>query len=189
MPPPGREALLAGLLDRIRDVVPGWRLLARDILGNESRIDFVGTEPAGRVVVVLAGEPGEDLALVARGLAQGAWVEARLGDWAQLAPDRGLRVDRGVRIQLLCPQFGAEALAAARAVGTERMGLARYRFVRNGAGAEPLLEFLFDDGADEPLPEPARRPRDEADAPASPFRSGLTDADLGLTPEEQSELD
>ena len=39
--PPGRDALLAELEQRIRDVVPGWRLLARNVLGNEARIDFV----------------------------------------------------------------------------------------------------------------------------------------------------
>ena len=193
MPPPARQALLGDLQNRISDVVPGWRPLARNVLGNEARIDFVGTDPSGRVVIVFVGEPGEDLALVARGLAQATWVRARLRDWAQLAPERGLRTDQDVRIQLLCPRFGAESVAAARAVGAERIGLAMYRFVRNSTGVEPLLELLLEDGEDEPLPAPAPgTPPARRSVPAtaaSAFRSGLSDADLGLSADEQSDLE
>ena len=175
------RAELVGLLRaRIGHAVPGARLLAEGILGEGGRIDLVAVDPAGGVVLVLVGEPGQDLELVARALAQRAWVEARLGDWAQLAPDLGLRSDTRARVCLLCPSFGAEATAAARALGPQVVRLVRTRCVRGESGeVQVLLEHEgFDDIPDAP-PEPT--------PPSGPaFRTGLTDADLGLDDEEHA---
>ena len=203
--PPPREPLVRGLRLRLRDVVPGWRPLAEGLLGAESRIDFVGLEPGGRVVIVLVGEAGEDLELVSQGLAQAEWVKARLGDWLQLAPELPVRSESGVRAQLLCPSFRPQARAAARALGPSRIGLATYRWVENGSKLEPLVEILLDDEDEsEPPQEPSAihpDPPQDAAKHAEPlpdtsrddalpsFRSNLVDEDLGLTPEELAEFD
>ncbi len=85
--PPARAELLAQLGSRLTELIPGARLLAERVLGADSRIDFIVAEPSGRVILVLVGEEGQDLELIGRGLAQRAWVEARLRDCLQLAPN------------------------------------------------------------------------------------------------------
>ena len=203
--PPDREPLLRALRGRIRDVVPGWRPLAEALLAEGSRVDFVGLEPSGRVVVVLVGEAGEDLELVSRGLAQAAWVKARLADWLQLAPELPIKSHHGVRVQLLCTAFRPEARAAARAIGASRMGLASYRWVQNGSEMAPLVEILLEDpeetDSDPDGPEsreevaPSEAPELEAEPETAPddatpaFRSKLDDDDLGLTPDELAEFE
>jgi len=205
--PPPREPLLRGLRLRLRDVVPGWRPLAEGLLGAESRIDFVGLEPGGRVVIVLVGEAGEDLELVSQGLAQAEWVKARLGDWLQLAPELPVRSESGVRAQLLCSSFRPQARAAARALGSSRIGLATYRWVENGSKLEPLVEILLDDEDASGVPqepaaiqpdlprdaanrtEPQQQPDTTQDDALPSFRSNLVDEDLGLTPEELAEFE
>jgi len=125
---------------------------------------------------------------VGRGLAQRAWVEARLDDWIQLAPNLGLRPGAQVRVLLLCPAYAPETHAAIRALGRDVMAPVIYRCVENGAGFEVLLEHVI---ADEPAaagtPLPAANPAAAVAAPR--FRTGLTDADLGLTAEEEREFD
>lgn len=203
--PPAREPLLRGLRLRLREVVPGWRPLAEALLGAESRIDFVGLEPNGRVVIVLVGEAGEDLELVSRGLAQAEWVKARLGDWLQLAPELPLRAQAGVRAQLLCTAFRPQARAAARALGSARIGLATYRWVQNGSRLEALVEILLDDentsdvdceappiledatATASETPEQEQGGRGDEALPA--FRSNLDDDDLGLSPDELAEFE
>jgi hypothetical protein len=155
--------------------------LAEDVLGAEAPIDFVAIDPSGRVVLLLVGDEGDDLELVARGLAQRAWVEPRLRDWLQLAPSLGIRPEAGVRVVLLSPSFRAETLAAARALGPEAPVLAHYRCVRNSAGVEALVELL--------TPHPDAPAAGSTPPQPSGFRTGLTDRDLGLTPEEQREFE
>jgi hypothetical protein len=156
-------------------VSPGLRIVARGVLGQEARIDFVGVDPSGAVVLALVGEAGEDLVLVARGLAQRAWVQERLRDWNQLAPDLGMRPDAGVRVLLLCPAFGPESRAAARALGDDAPLLVHYRREPSDAPVNPLLE---------PLEAPAV-PVPDARAPGPLFRTGLTDALLDLDEDEK----
>lgn len=188
--PPPRDELIAQLRGRLGHAVPGLRVLAEKLLGADSTIDFVALEPTGRVVLILVGDRDDDLELVARGLAQRAWVSARLSDWTQLAPNLGLTPDAEVRVVLACPAFGAEASTALRALGSDVMTAVTYRCVQNGVGFEVLLEHPF--AMD---PEPAGEPVESAKPPAPTssdppsFRSGLSDADLGLTPEERSEFD
>jgi hypothetical protein len=180
-PLPPRPELLRQLRGRLEDLAPGLRVVAESLLGAEARIDFVGIEASGRVVLAIVGSGEDDLALVARALAQRTWVESRLRDWLQLAPNLGLRPEAGVRVWLLAPRFRAESLAAARAAGG--ISLAIFRWVRNGAGADALVEALGDPAeAEKPSGSPSGR------VPAQ-FRSGLSDVELGLSPEERREFE
>jgi hypothetical protein len=162
---------------------PELRVVAEDVLGAESRIDLVAVGPAGEVLILLTGEPEDDLALVARGLAQRAWVEAHLPDWLKFAPDLGARPEAGVAVLLLCDHFGAEALAAARALGPGRIAIAACHWVTEGAELRAWLAPIeLEPVAGEPAPfAPVPAP-----PPAPEFRTGLRDADLGLSDEEQS---
>ncbi len=176
-PPPDER--LRVLRDALGALVPGWRPLARDVLGVDSRIDWVGRDGEGRCVIVLVAEAGEDLGLLAHGLAQREWVSARLADWAQLAPEAGLRPDAGVRVVLLAPGFSLATRTAVRSVGDSGLLLAQLRFVENGAGATPLLEPIDAEASADP----------GAPLDAAGFRSGLSAADLDLTPEERAEFE
>jgi len=181
--PPQRAQLLEGLRPRLGEAVPALRLIAEGVLGADSPIDFVGVEPTGRVVLVLVGEGGDDLELIGRALAQRAWVEPRIRDWVQLAPNLGVRPGAGARAILLCPSFRRETETAAAALGERAVCLLRYRCVRNGESLEILVEPIAREVAREAL---AARPI-AASLPA--FRTGLSYEDLGLTAEEQIELD
>ena len=117
-----------------------------------------------------------------RGLAQRAWLEPRIRDWLQLAPRIGLRPEAGVRALLICPAFRAEALAAARSLGSEVLSLASYRCVRDGSGVTVLLEPVEVAAVSVEAPGPPL-------AAPEPFRTGLSDLDLGLTPEERGDFE
>jgi hypothetical protein len=178
---PPRANLTERLRPRLGELVPGLLVIAEGLLGADSKIDFVGIEPSGRVVLILLGEPGEDLQLVGRALAQRAWVEPRVRDWIQLAPNIAARPGAGVRVLLLCPDYCAQTQAAVASLGDDVVSLARYRCLRNGAD----LHLLFDRAH-----EPGSAPADPPDAsPLPEFRTGLTDEDLGLTHEERSALE
>ena len=181
-PAPPRRELVRELRARAGELWPALRVIAEEVLGADASIDWVALEPGGRAVVVLVGEAGQDLELVARALAQRAWLEPRIRDWLQLAPRIGLRPEAGVRALLICPVFRGEALAAARSLGPEVLSLASYRCIRDGSGVSVLLESVglapgASDVAEAPPPAP------------EPFRTGLTDLDLGLTPEERREFE
>jgi hypothetical protein len=150
------------------------RVLAEDIAGLDGTIELVAADPGGRVVAVLLGGEGEDLELVAHGLAQRAWLAPRIGDWLKLAPELDIRPREGVDLLLVAPDFGARARAAAGAADPEGIALARFRFA--AVGKEPARILL------ETLPPP-RVPDERPRAPATPrsaFRTGLSEADLGL---------
>jgi hypothetical protein len=164
---------------------PELRVVAEDVLGAESRIDLVAVGPAGEVLLLLAGEPEHDLELVARGLAQRAWVEAHLPDWLKLAPDLGARPEAGVAVLLLCDHFGAEALAAARALGPGRIAIAACHWVADGSELRAWLAPIELEATGAPA-----APAAPVAPPAPPvFRTGLRDEDLGLSDEEQSAFD
>ena len=178
--PPPREELQRQLLPRLPDIVPGMRLLARNLLAAEDRIDFVALEPTGRVALILLSTEEDDLELIGKALAHRAWIEPRLSDWLQLAPGLGVRPDRGVNTLLLCHSVRPETLAAAGSLGGA-LSLARYRCVQSEAGAETLLEIEW-------LPEaPASSVGIASETP--PFRTGLSDADLDLSEAERREFD
>jgi hypothetical protein len=181
--PPHRSQLTEGLRARLGEVVPSLHLIAEGVLGADSRIDFVGVEPAGRVVLILIGEEGDDLALIGRAIAQRAWVEPRIRDWVQLAPNLGVRPGAGVRAVLLCPAFGYETQAAAAALGNEAVSLVRYHALQNRGNLEILIEPVTREA-----PHGSTPPRPSGTA-APPFRTGLSHEDLGLTAEESVEFD
>ncbi|MGE4605999.1 MAG: hypothetical protein AAEJ52_04585 [Myxococcota bacterium] len=178
---PPRAHLIERLRPRLGELVPGLRVIAESLLGADSKIDFVAIEPSGRVVLILVGESGEDLQLVGRALAQRAWVEPRVRDWIQLAPSIAARPVAGVRVLLLCPDFCAQTEAAVASLGNDVVSLARFRCLRNGAD----LHLLF-----EGTPGAPAAPADPPEMSAlPPFRTGLTDEDLGLTDEERDSLE
>lgn len=177
--PPSRSQLLAAVAARLHQVVPGFRPVAEDLLGDTSRIDVFGVADDGTAVIALIGSDGEDLTLVARALAQREWLAPRLSDWLKLAPHLGVRVDGTPRALVLCPHFGTEARAAARAAGGVQ--LVGWHFVRNGSAVDLLLDPL------PPEPGPARPA--QAPPPPAPFRTGLSDADLGLSDAERADFD
>ncbi len=180
---PPRPQLIEHLRPLLSGLVPSLYLVAEGVLGGDATIDFVGVEPTGRVVLILVGEEGGDLELVGRAVAQRAWVEPRIRDWMQLAPNLGMRPGGGVRTVLLCPSFRDETAAAARSLGTDVISLARYHCFRRGTELEILLEPLARD-----TPQQETTPRAEPAALPS-FRTGLTDEDLGLTADESAELE
>jgi len=191
-----REELLQLLRHRIADAVPEGRLIAEGILGAESRIDFVAVEPSGRLAIVVVGETGEELEAIGRALAHRAWVEARLPDWLQIAPELGANALAGVCAYVLCPSFSADARTAAGALGGSTLRLVRYHFVRNGSGLEILVEkppLPNVTSADLTGPEMTSKERGQAQPAESPpepvFRTTLTDADLGLSGDERSEFE
>jgi hypothetical protein len=185
--PPPRAELVRQLEGCLDELIPGARLVAQRLLGAESRIDLVALEPTGRVALVMVGEDGEDLELVGRGLAQRAWVRERLGDWIQLAPELGVRPEADVKVWLVCPSIRPEVRAAVTQLGPDAFGMAVYHCVRNGATTETLVEALGGMPAPRQAAAPPARPVDPIEVPV--FRTGLTDADLGLTPDERHEFD
>lgn len=188
--PPPHSELLRELRLQLQTAAPGLRMLAQDLLGARTPIDLVCVEPGGRLVLVLIGEPGGDLELVARGLAQRAWVTQRLRDWLQLAPDLDIRPEAGVRVLLLAAEFGPEARAAVEALGADAPELWGMRCLRNGSGVAVLLE----PSAAAAAPGSAGRSAEPAEtaagaAPRPVFRTGLTEADLDVTPAERREFE
>jgi hypothetical protein len=181
--PPRRPQLNEALRARLSEVVPGLRLIVEGALGADSRIDFVGVEPTGRVVLIFVGEEGDDLELIGRAVAQRAWVEPRIRDWIQLAPNLGVRPGAGTRAVLLCPSFRHETETAAAALGDQAVSLVRYRCLRNGGNLEILIEPIAREVARGTTPP---RP-DRSGLPA--FRTGLSHEDLELTAEESVEFE
>ena len=181
-----RAELIRLLRPRIGKALCGARVVAEGVLAAESRIDFVAVEPSGRVVTAVVGEAGGELAAIGRALAQRSWLEARLADWLQIAPQLGAVPGAGILATVLCPTLSEEARTLAAAQG-DALRLARIQFVRNGAGLEILIETpplpVAPGGDSESLPVAALA------APAPAFRTGLTDADLGLTREDYGEFE
>lgn len=162
-------------------MVPGFRPVAEDLLAHTSRIDVFGLAGDGAAVLALIGDEGDDLLLVARALAQRAWLAPRLSDWHKLAPSLGLRSDAPVRAIVLCPRFSSEARDAAGAV-SDGVQLVLWRALRNGHAADLFLEPLEREAA---TGEPASAP---PQAPVA-FRTGLSESDLGLSAAERAEFD
>jgi len=187
--PPPRAELVERIQEALNGLGASLRVLARDLLGDEARIDLVAADPEGRLTLVLVTTDDDALPLVALALAQRAWVTARLPDWIQLAPQIGLHPEAPVRAVLVGPAFSRTAIAAARAADAEEIDLVRFHCLRPTAdGGRPrlLLEPIRLAGAG------PRRPGTRAAGaapPAARFRSGLSDADLDLTGDERRGLD
>ncbi|MEN8160539.1 MAG: hypothetical protein ABFS41_10760 [Myxococcota bacterium] len=104
-------------------LTPPLETVAEDVLGSVSRMDLVARDPDGGVTVVLLATEGADLARLAEGIAQCAWLSPRLPDWEQLAPHLGLIANGGVRLLLACPRFDERTRLAAEALGAGRIQL------------------------------------------------------------------
>jgi hypothetical protein len=158
-----RLALRAALLR----LEPPLEALAEDVLGSVSRIDLVARDPDGAVSLVLTAGAGADLARLAEGLAQCAWLAPRLADWNQLAPHLGLAAERGVTLLLACPRFDERTRLAA-----ESLGEGRVRLVELLSRGELDLELRLHEA---PAPLAAVAAPQPAPRTASAFRTGLRD--------------
>jgi len=182
---PPRAELLRLLRGRLSEPWPALRIVAEDLLAAETPIDWVGVDADGSAVVVLVGEAGRDLELVARALAHRAWLAPRLRGFLQLAQaPAGVRPEAPVRALALCPAFGAEAVAAAGAAPGGTLSLGVLRCLRDGAVLHVLLEPLE---PAPPRPAVARAAPESASFAPEPFRTRLTDADLGLADDDRAE--
>lgn len=169
-------ALRHALRSRLGQLGAPLQIVAEDVLGEgDARIDWVAIEPGGRVCVVLVDACGGDESLLACGLAQRAWVQARIGDWRQLAPGLAARADLRPRLLLVAADFSRVARLAAREADPDGLRLACFRWAPAGDGRPELtLEPL--EPLEAPLAQGARAP----EAPlASVFRSGLQERDFG----------
>ena len=169
-----RASLRRELRSRLGQLGVSLQLLAEDVFGEEDEpIDWLATLPDGRALVgLLALAPG-DGALLARGLAQRAWVEARIPDWLQLAPGLVVRPEARPVLLLLAPDFPRLVRIAAREADRDGIRLARYGWRSGRRGPELWLEAA----------EPPGRPSRSSEAVAPPrlvsvFRTGLTEHDF-----------
>jgi hypothetical protein len=190
--PLDRTGLRRALRRQPERLEPGLRVLAEEVLADEARIDVVALDAGSRLVVVVLGDPGEDLALLGRALAQRSWVAARVRDWQQLAPSLGLDPELPVRAIAVCSAFGRETLSAAQSLG-RLVELARAWSVRDGSHTSLLIEYVLP-GPAAGAPSPLRPAGAGAVGPhpvplPSAFRSGLSPEDLRLRPEEVREFD
>lgn len=159
------------------------QILAEGLLGEgDSRIDWIAVEPAGRLWVILVDEDGKDDHLLVRGLAQRAWVRARLPDWQQLARDLPARSEPQPLLALVAPAFSRLVRAAAHEAdpaGGIRLGHFRWQPGPHG-NAELLLEPVppLEATARRDAPPPESAPSGTGHVLASSFKSGLTDRDF-----------
>ncbi len=166
--PEGRRELLRRLRTRLPKLPDPLEIVAEQILGLESRIDFVARDQQGQVVLVFLADRGSDLTLFADALAQCSWMEPRVADWLKIAPQLGLRPELGVRALLLCPRLDPRTVAAAKSVEHPSIELGTCRPVSTGAGVEIQIDLQ-----ESPPLTPAGGPT------ASRFRTGLRPEDLG----------
>lgn len=169
-----RASLRRELRSRLGQLGVSLQLLAEDVFGEEDEpIDWLATLPDGRALVgLLALGPG-DGALLARGLAQRAWVQARIPDWQQLAPGLVVRPEARPLLLLLATDFPRLIRIAAREADREGIRLARYAWRPGRRGPELALEPAE-------APAPPTRACEAAAAPrlVSVFRSGLSEHDF-----------
>ena len=164
---------------RLSELVPSLRPIAEDVLTDASRIDVVALDDEGSTVAVFDAE-GDDLATFTRALAATAWLEEHLPDWCQIAPELGIDASAPVRALLVANAFETETRAAARLVGSQPVVL-----LEAGAPSRPRRDSatpLARPGSARRLSAPTPSQREPA-APRSrhPFRTGLTDSDLGVS--------
>jgi len=177
---PPRKALLRAIAEGLLTVDPPLQVVAERVLGLDARIDLVARDERGGTVVVCVAGAGEDLAGIANALAQRAWLAPRLPDWLQLAPRLPIDPIHGVRALLLAPHFDARSLGAARTLGDGTLELALYRARREATGWSVEIEPV---GGPDPGPgEPSL-----VVPPESLFRTGLDEADLGMSAPEGNE--
>jgi len=167
-------ALRRALRSRLGSLGTPLQILAEDMLGeDDARIDWLAMEPSGRVALALLDGEGGGEALLARGLAQRAWVHARIGDWRKLAPHLQARSDLRPRLLLLAPDFSRIVRLAAREADAEGVHLARVHWVSAGGSFGVEVEPI------QLPPAPVVEAAPESPPLASVFRSGLGERDFG----------
>ena len=199
-----RATLRRTLRQQLELEQPPLRTFAQGVLAEGSRIDLVAKDPLGGAVVILIADAGQDRDLLTRALAHRSWVEQRIPDWLQLAPE--LELSASVSALLLCPEFHPETIAAARSV-QPLVRLSLYRSLQDAAGPVLLEPLLLGPekttsapvaSLSQPQRSPGRSPGGSSSPPSdslgkptaqpSEFRSGLSEADLQITPEERREF-
>jgi hypothetical protein len=164
------------LRQRLAELAPALRPIAQNVLTESSRIDLVAIDADGAAVAVFDGQ-GDDLATFTRALGSSAWLEQHLPDWCQIAPDLGLDAAAPVRALLVACSFAPETRAAAARVRDSQITL----LTADAAAGSVSRTLPEPTRAAEPERPLAGRTRRAANArPRSPFRSGLSNADLGL---------
>jgi hypothetical protein len=176
-----RRELRQAVRRELEALEPGLRLVAEDVLADVSTIDWLGVDSAGRAVLVLIADDGDDLATFTRALAARAWATPRVRDWAQLAPPLRFQSEAAVRTMLVCSGFDPDTTTAAVTLGDPGIELALHKPMA-GDFADPGEIELLNGGA-------SPRPQSRSHSSAPPFRTGLCAADFGLSPEEQSEFE
>jgi hypothetical protein len=184
---PSRAELRLRVRQNVDRLDPSLQVLGEDILGLVSPIDLVAQDGAGNIVLILIDDEGRDGALLTRALAQRAWLQPRLSDWLKLSPQLDIRPDAPIRSILLARDFGSETLAAVGSLRDGVVQLATYRYVAFSTKRTVLLELVETDPAHPASRVEGASGEDEA-APIPAFRSGLSDADLGLSSAERAEL-
>ncbi len=182
-PPPPHTQLIDRIERGLSEMGYGTRSIARDVLAADGPIDLVLADGQGRVVLVVVRDSGDAREILADGLAHRAWVAPRIRDWVQLAPDRGLQSEVAPQLLLIAPHFDDRVRAAVRSIDSGDIDLLRFRCLANGSGVNVVLEPIWVDGRD------ARSPDDHSPPLSTPFRSGLSDTELGLSPAERAEFE
>jgi len=189
-PPHSAAELQAQMRAEVEHLDPAWRVIAEGVLGLEDRIDLLAIDGRGRIVVTLLGLAGEDdRMLLTRLIAQRAWVMARTGDWAQLAPELELDPEAPVRGVLMAPDFCAQTRASVAQLEELGLELIRYSSLRSRGRPQLVLSPV-----DIPHPGFSKKetlsPRPGRPKPSgSVFRSGLSEEDLGLANPDVRALD
>jgi hypothetical protein len=195
-----RAELITAIREQPDCLGTSLRIVAENILGAGSTIDLVAADREGRLLLVLVGVDGEDMELFTRAIAQRAWVTPRIADWIQLAPGLALRANAPVRALLLSPVYRAETVAAAEAIGPDIIGLATYRWVQAGPATRVLIDLSPREsegaGTQQGL-QPGSSPgnsggpgsSNDAGGTGARFRTGLTEDDLNLSPQEARDFD
>jgi hypothetical protein len=164
----------AELLRELRRSLPRLpdplEIVAEDVLGLESRIDFVAKDQRGQVVLVFLANRGSDLGVLGEALAQCSWMEPRVADWMKLAPQLGLRPQLGVRVLLLAAHLDPRTIAAARSIAGPGIDLGICRPLPGAVPNGILIEILE-------APPPASVPVAEPSVPR--FRTGLRAEEVG----------
>jgi hypothetical protein len=161
-----RDTLRSRLREALACLDERLEIVAEDVLGLDSRIELVARDSQGGLVVALAAERGRDLERFADALAQGAWLEPRSSDWLKIAPDLGIRPERGVRLLLAAEEFDPRTLAAAGRLGDAAPILLRI-VAPPASGRRPGAPKLTAPGTGGAAPRPT----------ASVFRTGLDPLD------------
>lgn len=190
-------SLQRALRQALRRAAPGWRVVAEGFLGLSTPIDLLAVGESGELICVRASTGAGDGALeeaggaglLASAVADLGFLGPRIEGLSRLAPELGLSPLAPPRAHIFAPGFDPEVVAAAEhlatLLGDDRLGLSRFRALRQQGQLHLLLDPLKSGPA--PRSHGAHRPRVEAE-PATPrltdppspsaFRTGLTDADL-----------